>query len=303
MKEPVISVCMITYNHARFIREAIESILNQNINCDFELVIGEDLSTDGTREICEDYQSKHPEIIRLLPQKKRLGMSRNFFRTLLACRGKYIAICEGDDYWIDSSKLQKQFELMEKNSLYSMCFHNTIVIDEIHNHKKLFGSYRRRMYEGRDLLKEWLMATSAVFFRNVLKEPLPYFFYHATHPDLVLFLYVSDFGPIAYIDEIMSVYRIHHSGITKTSFENNLLHYVCHINQIKHMIGYWGEKYRPLLKKRMANYYISTSYLFIKEKRKEKAFFFLKKFLLTKKYTFNHFITLIKIFWFLLTKR
>jgi glycosyltransferase involved in cell wall biosynthesis len=116
----MVSVCMITYNHEPFISQAIEGVLMQQSNFFFELVIGEDCSTDSTWEICEGYAQKHPEIIRLLPSERNLGMMPNFVRTLDICTGKYIALCEGDDYWIDPYKLQKQVDFLEENPDYGL---------------------------------------------------------------------------------------------------------------------------------------------------------------------------------------
>jgi glycosyltransferase involved in cell wall biosynthesis len=125
---------MITYNHEPYIRQAIESILMQQCIFSFELVIGEDFSSDETGAICREYASAHATV-RLLPSGKNLGMLPNFFRTIEACSGKYIAFCEGDDYWTDPHKLQKQADFLEKHTEsgmvctdYSKLFQNSGVI-------------------------------------------------------------------------------------------------------------------------------------------------------------------------------
>lgn len=115
MEEPLVSVKMITYNHAPFIANAIECVLKQKTNFPFELVIGEDCSTDGTREIVFEYQKKYPDIIRVITSEQNVGMKKNGYRTTKACRGKYIAFCEGDDYWHHPEKLQKQVDYLESN--------------------------------------------------------------------------------------------------------------------------------------------------------------------------------------------
>lgn len=126
-KHPVVSVHMITYNHEPYIREAIEGVMMQKTDFEFELVIGEDCSTDRTREICFEYQKKYPDKIRVLWWHKNSyqfphpagGNSR---RNLAHCRGEFIAICEGDDYWIDPLKLQKQVDVMRQNLSVGICF-------------------------------------------------------------------------------------------------------------------------------------------------------------------------------------
>jgi len=106
---------MITYNQAPFIAQAIEGVLQQKTNFSFELVIGEDCSTDGTRKIVFDYQGKYPDIVRVITSNKNVGMKKNSCRTMKACRGKYMAFCEGDDYWQHPFKLQKQVDYLESH--------------------------------------------------------------------------------------------------------------------------------------------------------------------------------------------
>jgi glycosyltransferase involved in cell wall biosynthesis len=115
MSAPLVSVKMITYNHAPFIAQAIEGVLHQNTNFTFELVIGEDCSTDGTREIVYRYQKKYPDIIRIVTSDQNVGMKKNGYRTTKACQGTYIAFCEGDDYWHHPGKIQKQVDYLETN--------------------------------------------------------------------------------------------------------------------------------------------------------------------------------------------
>src|SRR5450759_4098791 len=99
MQEPLVSVCMITYNHEPYIRKAIDCVLAQRTNFPFELVLGEDYSTAGTRKIVFDYAKRYPDIIRVITSEQNVGMHKNGSRTGQACRGRYIAYCEGDDYW------------------------------------------------------------------------------------------------------------------------------------------------------------------------------------------------------------
>jgi glycosyltransferase involved in cell wall biosynthesis len=113
--DPLVSINMITYNHAPFIVQAIEGVLQQKTDFLFELVIGEDCSTDGTREIVFEYQKKYPDVIRVITSDENVGMKKNGLRTRKACRGKYVAFCEGDDYWQHSLKLQKQADYMESH--------------------------------------------------------------------------------------------------------------------------------------------------------------------------------------------
>ena len=130
IEEPFISVVMITYNHENYIAQAIEGVIMQRTTFPIELIIGEDCSSDNTRKIVVEYAEKYPEIIKPLLPEQNLGMMKNFIQTMQAATGKYIALCEGDDYWTDPYKLQKQVDFLEANSDYSCCFHRYDIIDE-----------------------------------------------------------------------------------------------------------------------------------------------------------------------------
>lgn len=120
MSEPLVSVKMITYNHGPYIAQAIEGVLQQKTNFRFELVIGEDCSTDRTREIVFKCEKKYPDVIRVITSDTNVGAKKNSYRTDKACRGRYIAFCEGDDYWTDPYKLQKQVDFLENHQDYGM---------------------------------------------------------------------------------------------------------------------------------------------------------------------------------------
>jgi len=120
MNSPLVSILCITYNHEPYIKEAIDSFLSQKTSFEFEIVIGEDKSRDGTLEICKEYKEKNHDIITLITSEKNVGMVENFQRVAEACRGKYIAICEGDDYWDNPHKLQMQVDFLMNHPEYKM---------------------------------------------------------------------------------------------------------------------------------------------------------------------------------------
>jgi glycosyltransferase involved in cell wall biosynthesis len=146
MAEPLVSVKMITYNHGPYIAQAIEGVLQQRTNFVFELVIGEDCSTDGTREIVLDYQKKYPDIIRVIATDQNVGMKKNSLRTLKACRGKYLAFCEGDDYWHHPLKLQKQADHLESHPECGLVYssHDRYFV---HSHKTIKDYIKHRKRE------------------------------------------------------------------------------------------------------------------------------------------------------------
>jgi glycosyltransferase involved in cell wall biosynthesis len=231
------SVLIITYNHEKYIAETIESIVSQKVNFDFEVVIGEDLSTDGTRNICEKYAAKYPGLIRLLPSDKNYGAVGNEVRTLKACTGEYIALCEGDDYWIDNSKLQKQIDFLDANPDFSLSFTAIEVIDETGPQKQgaelnFSGAVQNAATaeNGKNIIKDTFsiedlidlrynpmtIHTATMLFRNCITFPLPDFYYKTFTTDYALFLLLGTKGRIKYFSEKTAAYRIHAGGITKT---------------------------------------------------------------------------------------
>jgi len=213
-----LSVWMITYNHAPFIREAIESVLMQQTNFDFELVIGDDCSKDETREILESYKNKYPNQIKLLLHPKNLGMMGNMIATLEACTGTYIAMCEGDDYWIDPLKLQKQVDFLDQNPDHVLTFHNALLQfdEEPERQAEIFYSYTKEDYTIEDLFGDWFIPTASVVFRNYLIPSYPDWFKASPTGDTPLFTMIALYGKIKLLPGVLSVYRHHVGGVTKS---------------------------------------------------------------------------------------
>jgi glycosyltransferase involved in cell wall biosynthesis len=208
---------MITYNHEKFIDQAIDSALNQVTDFPFQLVIGEDGSTDATRKICELYQERYPDKILLLPKKGNLGMMKNFLRSYRACEGKYIAFLEGDDYWTDSTKLQKQVDFLEANEGYSACFHNVVMKNERlgeDSEWNLHTQLPKDSFNTEDVLGPWFVPSLSFVFVNYPDFLLPEWFFNCKYGDLPFMLLLSLKGNFKYINEVMGVYRLHDTGLT-----------------------------------------------------------------------------------------
>ena len=210
-----VSVVMITYNHERFIAQAIEGVLMQRTDFVIELVIGEDCSTDGTRAIVRSYGERYPERIRLILPERNQGARTNFAETLSACRGQYIAICEGDDYWTDSLKLQKQVDFLESHPNCSLCFHKVLIVYEDGSAPSTeFGPKERKAtYSLEDFLNADLMQTASLVFRRDALGEYPPWYYQVPIGDWVGITLLGQHGDMGYIDEVMSVYRRHSGGI------------------------------------------------------------------------------------------
>jgi glycosyltransferase involved in cell wall biosynthesis len=217
-----VSVFQITYNHEKFIAEAIESIVSQVVDFEFELVIGEDCSRDNTRMICEQYAAKYPGIIKLLPSDKNYGAMGNTVRTLQACTGEYIAMCEGDDYWSDPHKLQKQIDFLEANPDYTICFSAVDVKDEMGWNlppERYFPPVNKDTYTIEDFILSGMsiIPTPTFVFKNVLPAPFPDFFINAMAGDTSIQLFAADKGKAKFMSGKMAVYRNHEGGVTKTT--------------------------------------------------------------------------------------
>lgn len=238
---PTVSVCMITYNHEKFIKDAIEGVLMQKTVFPIQLIIGEDYSTDNTRAICEEYQKRHPQLIKLLPTEINLGMMPNFIRTLDACKDKYIALCEGDDYWTDATKLQRQVDFLERNRNYAGTAENAVVLND-YGEKHLFGKKPSRDVTIKELIKGRQFATASILFRNNLT--IPSYFNEFIAGDTPLMILILQKGPIYYNNTVSSVYRRGAHGVTSTfSDPKNLKRWMINNQRIDEMTEFKYSKY------------------------------------------------------------
>ena len=227
---PKASVWMITYNHENYIAQAIESVIHQVTTFDFELVIGEDCSTDATRKICLDFQEKYPNIIRVLEHTSNVGIHKNLISTLEECSGEYIALLEGDDYWTDRSKLQKQVSFLSNHPEFVMCYQKTREINELTGSEKITNEHDNATTGMSELLERgWFMRTGSLVFRNGLIKNFPEWYYHYPSTDYMLHILLAQHGAIAFLNETTSVFRRHQGGISQVFQAKQVL-----FNQQKH---------------------------------------------------------------------
>lgn len=198
---------MITYNHEPYIAQAIEGVLMQKTDFPFELVIGEDGSSDGTRRICEAYQEKYPDRIRLLLRDTNIGMMPNFVQTLSACTGRYTALCEGDDYWTDPHKLQQQVDFLEAHPELNLCYHPVKVLRD----GELVEDWLTRPPKAdTDILDfarygNFVHTPSVVMRTNYL--PLPSWLLQSPLGDFPLYMLCLQSGRAHLLPDCMAVYR------------------------------------------------------------------------------------------------
>lgn len=216
---PLVSISCVTYNQAPYIKECLDSFLMQQTDFAFEILINDDASTDGTREIIEEYASKYPEIIFPLYQSENQyskgvrGMMLRF--NFPRCRGKYIALCEGDDYWTDPLKLQKQVDFLEKNEDVNLCFHraNLFQNKEFAMHQ-IPDNFEENSFSYIELLRHYnFITTASVVFRKPEKFYSPDWYFSLPFGDLGMYKLFLNKKKIYCLKDIMSVYRIHEKGV------------------------------------------------------------------------------------------
>ena len=215
---PVVSICSITYNHEKFIRECLDGFLMQETTFPVEVLIHDDASTDGTASIIREYEAKYPQIIKPIYQTENQyskGVKPNVTFNFPRVRGKYIALCEGDDYWTAASKLQIQVEFMESNLTYSICFHNVIFFYEDRSTQShpMFTKPLKDTLSIQDLVISNFIPTLSNFFRANLYGNLPEWFMHMPFGDWPLNILNAEHGNIGYINQLLGVYRVHDNGV------------------------------------------------------------------------------------------
>jgi|LauGreDrversion4_2_1035121.scaffolds.fasta_scaffold71720_1 glycosyltransferase involved in cell wall biosynthesis len=220
-----LSILMIAYNHAQFLGKAIQSVLDQQTNFSWELVIGDDASTDGSQEILSRY-SKDPRI-RVLPASSRLGMSRNFARTLGACSGRYVAFLEGDDYWIDPSKLQRQLTLLESRPDVALCATNALLHRESSGGLEPdfgFTSREERTLVTSDLVWGNPAHTCTYVVRRSAIPEIDADLLRLGMLDFPIWILASRHGSLVKLTQCTGAYRIHDQGVwTSTSARRRIV--------------------------------------------------------------------------------
>lgn len=228
MKKPKVSILCLAYNHGKFIRQALDGFIMQKTNFPFEVLIHDDASTDETADIIREYEKKYPEIIKPIYQKEnqcsqKIQIEKTFQWPRI--QGKYVALNEGDDYWIDENKLQKQVDFLDSHPDFNVCFHPVKVIwDDQRKKDSIFPSPRRRFYKEvltlGDLLQNNFIQTNSVMYRwhDISKEWPEVSFLPG---DYMVHLLQTGSGKIGFLPDVMSVYRRNSGGIWTGSMESD----------------------------------------------------------------------------------
>lgn len=281
---PMVTIRCLVYNHEQYLRQCLDGFVMQQTNFPFEAIVHDDASTDGSAAIIREYAEKYPDIIKPIYETENQYSKRNgsIRRIMIAnTHGKYVALCEGDDYWTDPLKLQKQVDFLESNPEYTMCFANAIMHYENNTAKedRIFSNVEDRDYTGVELRTKWIVPTASVMLRGWIYKSDMYtscsqnknFFYG----DIVLWLTCAHYGKIRGMSDIVSVYRRHDGGmtfVTNKSYEKRR-RYCTHSLEIYKV---FGKEYRRHSEKVFFRASMSAFLHALSDKKKDIAKDFIK---------------------------
>ena len=217
----MVTILCLAYNHAAYIRQCLEGFVMQKTDFCFEAIVHDDASADGTAAIIKEYADKYPDIIKPIFEtenqySKHDGTIGRVMRE--NTHGKYVAMCEGDDYWIDPQKLQKQVDFLESHPDYSMCFHNAIKYYENDNKVELFNLFSRDCdLSIHDAVHHWLVPTASILIRATVCKNRPAWIHAIYSGDYELILRAMLLGKVRSIHDIMSFYRINYNGTSASA--------------------------------------------------------------------------------------
>ncbi len=210
-----VSICIITYNQQNYIERAIESALMQHAGFSYEIIISDDCSTDNTKDIIARYAAKYPGLIKAFYAENNLGMLRNWEKALKLCTGKYIALLEGDDFWNDPLKLQKQYDILESHPDCVISFTNaTIEYESGENGYKRYVDKTGVVFTTIDLLEYNFIPTCSVLMRNHISDTFfPPAYFKSPFADWIIHILNSHFGKVHFLNEFTCTYLVHGMGV------------------------------------------------------------------------------------------
>ncbi len=267
MSNILVSVCCITFNHEKFIAYALDGFLMQKTNFEFEILINDDCSEDNTSNILRDYEKRFPGRFKISYQTENQyskGLKPLGHILFPKVEGEYVAICEGDDYWTDPFKLQKQVDFLVLNQSHSLCFHKCIMVDENNVEVvSVFDHLVEKDYSGVEILKKWSIPTASALFRTkylnqiITRSKTPGYLYGDTR----MFLTLLENGKARCLVDIMSAYRIHTGGISRSI---SIKHKIALYRHYKTLKRDFNGKYSEIMAINISKYALSMGTSFIK---------------------------------------
>ena len=259
-KEILLSVCMVSYNQEAYVRDALDSVLMQKTNFEYEIIVSDDCSKDNTVLVVKEYYDQYPNKIRILTGDKNLGYPNNQRRSLEAAKGKYIALCDSDDYWTDPYKLQKQIDYLETHPECAICFHNVMhIYDGNVAPRSLLNplDFPTELTAEDMITRKWFLPTNSEVFRREYLS-FPDWYDSVLHIDYVLNLLMSFRGTLHYMPDVMAVYR--HTALSVNAQHNDgeygyMLYHSQTMKKILTNIKSESDSiYHPLLEQRLKRY-------------------------------------------------
>ena len=265
---PLVDVALVTYNHEKYIAQAIESVLAQQTDFAYRLIVGDDCSTDNTQAIVRDYARRYPDRIRTELYSEHRGIlhpERVGIRVLDLCTAKYVALLDGDDYWTSPDKLQKQVDYLEAHPGCALYFHNTQVFYEDGSREpwNYCPPDQKEVSTLEDLLAEDFIHTCSTMFRRGCFGELPAWFHTVSNGDWVLHILSAEHGTIDYLDEVMAAYRVHHGGLW--SSQRQAQHIREMIRTLEYVDEHLGFKYRNQIRAIKSERYYRLSEVYRRE--------------------------------------
>lgn len=244
---PVVSILCITYNQAGFIRETLDSLLGQVADFPYEVLVGDDRSGDGTAQIVADYAARHPNLVAVL-RSENLGPNKNFADLVERCRGAFVAICEGDDYWTDTAKLQRQVDFLRARPEFTLCFHPVrVVYEDMPGVEELYPKHSSPQPALADLVAHNFIQTNSVLYRWRYRGEEAFRLDEGIAPgDWYVHLMHAEVGRIGFLPQVMAVYRKHAGGMWAT-YETELARHKklggAEIEFFRQLRGHFGGRY------------------------------------------------------------
>lgn len=251
IKTPLVDVFMPTYNHGTYLAQAIESVLAQKTDFAYRLNIADDGSTDGAQALSKQYAQQNPDHIRAVLSPHHVGIlhqDRLSLKVLQSCQAKYVAVLEGDDYWTDPDKLQKQIDFLESHPDFAICFHGVKTVNEKGDEQPdpCLAPHQKPISTIEDLLAGNFIHACSVMFRGGLIKEFPDWYTTVRLGDWPLHVMNARHGKIGYLDEVMAAYRFHEGSLW--SSRDRLDQITETIEVLDHLDAYLGFKYRKHIK-------------------------------------------------------
>jgi len=270
LKDPKVSVLITTYNQENLITQTVESVLMQVVDFDYEIVIGEDASSDRTREIVIELARQHPEKIRVLlrdpevaNRERHLAGKMNFLKAMESCRGEYIAILDGDDYFTSPHKLQKQVDFLDAHPECMICFHNVKAIypEGSNGSENLCAADQKEITDVEQLLWGNFIPSCSLMYRREPVVQLPDWFFKAKVGDWPINIFKAQHGKIGYLNEVLSAYRVHAAGAWSLRKRSRQL--VISIKILENIDKDLGFKYSATIRQAKARFLFELAELYL----------------------------------------